>query len=314
MLSGQFFFCDEPLFFQVRRQAADKLDAVDDRIQVLALRVAALLEVAEVDVRHIARVGGTQRYLARAVARMRFEYRPSQIVEVLGYQRRIAGKITAKHAQQGETEQIGERALRRGSLDYRQARSVGHIYSCASACPLLIHWIASTVFGALEHSPVIEAHAVDDADFVTILQVLPDAGELRSHLDPITLQDVAGPDPGEHQELGSVERAARKNHLTRSINLEPLAVRLTRIVVRTVESLAAEIFDPVGSVSAINQYARYQRVQFDLQVVRILRRGFDDPLARADSLMIPRRQRRVSNTHCVVAHQLPVIGIALALD
>src|SRR5216684_4813590 len=143
MLSGQFFFRDEPLFFQVRRQAADKLDAVDDRIQVLTLRIAALLEVAEVDVRHIAGVRGTQGYLARAVARMRFEYRPSQIVEVLGYQRRIAGKITAKHAQQGETEQIGERSLRRGSLDYRQTRSVGHIYSCASACPLLIHWIAS---------------------------------------------------------------------------------------------------------------------------------------------------------------------------
>src|SRR6266851_791827 len=314
MLSGQFFFRDEPLFFQVRCQTADKLDAVDNRIQVLTLRIAALLEVAKIYGWHITGVRGTQGYLARAVVRMRFEYRPSQIVEVLGYQRRIAGKITAKHAQQGETEQIGERSLRRGSLDYRQTRAVGHIYSCASACPLLIHWIASIVFGALEHSPVIEVHPVDDANFVAILQVLPDAGELRSHLDPITLQHVARPDPGKHQELRSVEHAARKNHLTRRINLVPLALRLTRIVVRTVESLAAEIFDPVGSVSAINQYARHQRVQFDLQVVRILRRGFDDPLARADSLMIPRRQRRVSNTHCVVAHQLPVIGIALALD
>src|SRR5260370_8070441 len=137
MLSGQFFFCDEPLFFQVRRQAADKLDAVDDRIQVLALRVAALLEVAEVDVRHIARVGGTQGYLARAVVRMRFEYRPSQIVEVLGYQRRIAGKITAKHTQQGETEQIGDRALRPGSLHYRQPPPLAHIYPFPSPCPLL---------------------------------------------------------------------------------------------------------------------------------------------------------------------------------
>src|SRR6266851_5730109 len=314
MLSGQFFFRDEPLFFQVRCQTADKLDAVDNRIQVLTLCIAALLEVAEVDVRHIARVGGTQGYLARAVARMRFEYRPSQIVEVLGYQRRIAGKITAKHTQQGETEQIGERALRRGSLDYRQARSVGHIYSCASACPLLIHWIASTVFGALEHSPVIEVHTVDDADFVTILQVLADAGQFRSHLDPIALQDVSRPDPGEHQELRGVERAPRKNHVARRINLVPLAVILTRIAVRTVKLLAVEIFYSVGPVSAVNQYARYQRVQFDLQVVRILLRGFDEPLARADSLMIPRRQRRISNTHCVVAHQLPVIGIALPLD
>src|SRR6266851_9714647 len=112
-------------------------------------------------------------------------------------------------------------------------------------------------------------------------------------------QDVARPDPGEHQELRSVERAARKNHLTRSINLVPLAVRLTRIAVRTVKLLAVEIFYSVGPVSAVDQYTRHQRVQFDLQVVRILRRGFDDPLARADSLMIPRRQRRVSNTHCV---------------
>src|SRR5216683_6469878 len=314
MLSGQFFFRDEPLFFQVRCQTADKLDAVDNRIQVLTLRIAALLEVAKIYGWHITGVRGTQGYLARAIVRMRLEYRPCQIVQVLGYQRRIGGKVTAKHAQQSETEQVGERALRRGSLDYRQARSVGHIYSRASACPLLINWIASIVFGALEHSPVIEAHAVDDADFVTILQVLADAGQFRSHLDPMALQDVARPDPGKHQELRSVERAARKNHLTRRINLVPLAVRLTRIVVRTVESLAAEIFDPVGSVSAINQYARYQRVQFDLQVVRILRRGFDDPLVRAESLMIPRRQRRVSNTHCVVAHQLPVIGIALTLE
>src|SRR6266851_2117066 len=172
MLSGQFFFRDETLFFQVRRQAADKLDAVDDRIQVLTLRIAALLEVAEVDVRHIAGVRGTQGYLARAVARMRFEYRPSQIVEVLGYQRRIAGKITAKHAQQGETEQIGERSLRRGSLDDSEARSVGRVHSSTSAGPLSIHRIAPAIVCARKHSPVIEVHAVDDADFVTILQVL----------------------------------------------------------------------------------------------------------------------------------------------
>src|SRR5579864_4378980 len=234
MLPGQFFFRDEPLFFQIRRQATDKLDAVDNRIQVLTLSVAALLEVAEVDVRHIARIGGTQGYLARAVVRMRFEYRPRQIVEVLGYQGRIGGKVTAKHAQQGETEQVGERTLRHGSLDYRQTRSVGHIYSSASGCPLLIDWIASTVLGVFEHSPVIEAHAVDDADFVPILQVLADAGQFRSHLDPIALQDVTGPDPGEHQELRGVERAPRENHFARRINFVLFAVRLTRFAVRTV--------------------------------------------------------------------------------
>src|SRR6266851_8198136 len=248
MLSGQFFFRDEPLFFQVRCQTADKLDAVDNRIQVLTLRIAALLEVAKIYGWHIARVGGTQGYLARAVVRMRFEYRPCQIVQVLGYQRRIGGKVTAKHAEQGETEQIGERSLRRGSLDYRQARSVGHIYSRASACPLLIHWIASTVFGALEHSPVIEVHPVDDANFVAILQVLPNPGQSRPNLNPKPFKNFARPNPGKHQELRSVERAARKNHLTRRINLVPLAVRLTRIVVRTVKLLAVEIFYSVGPV------------------------------------------------------------------
>src|SRR5712692_8138301 len=195
MLSGQFFFRDEPLFFQVRCQTADKLDAVDNRIQVLTLCIAALLEVAKIYGWHITGVRGPQGNLARAVVRMRFEYRPRQIVEVLGYQRRIGGKVTTKHAQQGETEEIGKRPLRRGSADYRQARSVSHIYSRASACPLLIHRIASIVFGALEHSPVIEVHAVDDPDFVTILQIFADAGQFRSHLDPIALQDVTRPDP-----------------------------------------------------------------------------------------------------------------------
>src|SRR5713226_1631431 len=116
MLSGQFFFRDEPLFFQVRCQTADKLDAVDNRIQVLTLRIAALLEVAKIYGWHITGVRGTQGYLARAIVRMRFEYRPCQIIQVLGYQRRIGGKVTAKHAEQSETEQVGERSLRLGSL------------------------------------------------------------------------------------------------------------------------------------------------------------------------------------------------------
>ena len=61
--------------------------------------------------RRIARIGGAQADGAGAVLGVRLEDGPGEIVVILGDQLRVARKVAAEVAEQGEGEQIRQRAL-----------------------------------------------------------------------------------------------------------------------------------------------------------------------------------------------------------
>src|SRR4029078_9104258 len=61
---------------------ADELHAGDKRLQVLAVRVASLAEVAEVDLGRVPRVGGAETNRAGSVPRVRLQDRPGELVPV----------------------------------------------------------------------------------------------------------------------------------------------------------------------------------------------------------------------------------------
>ena len=48
-----------------------------------------------------------------------------------------------------------------------------------------------------------------------VLEVVADAGQVARHLDANCLQLVAGPDAGEHQQLGRAEGAGGEDRLAR---------------------------------------------------------------------------------------------------
>ena len=78
---------DRTLGGQLRGQPADKADAGDHRGEVFPGRVAALLEIAEIDQRRVARIGRAQANLASAVLCVRLEDRPGQIIGLGRFER-----------------------------------------------------------------------------------------------------------------------------------------------------------------------------------------------------------------------------------
>ena len=112
-VTGLFLFGDRTFGLEFRRQLANKADAGDDRIEVLPRRVAALLEIMEVDQRGVARIGAAQHDFAGAILGMRLQDRPGQIIGLGDGERRIAGEIAAEQPDQGKAEEIRERALGR---------------------------------------------------------------------------------------------------------------------------------------------------------------------------------------------------------
>ena len=83
--------------------------------------------------------------------------------------------------------------------------------------PLLELRIGGVELRALKNVPLIEVHAVDDADFVAVLQVLADSGKIDLDLDAVPFQFCAWADAGEHQELRRVEGASREDDLARGM-------------------------------------------------------------------------------------------------
>src|SRR5262249_11315873 len=110
-VARQFFLGYEAVGFQLCRQLPRKADAGDDRVAVLPGRVAALLEVIEIDERRFAWIGRTQHDLAGAVLRMRFQDRPGQVVGLGHSEGRVAREISAKESDERKTEQVGKRPL-----------------------------------------------------------------------------------------------------------------------------------------------------------------------------------------------------------
>src|SRR5260370_12211512 len=109
-LARLFLFGDRIFGSEPCRQFAHKPDAGDDRVEVRARLVAALLEIMEVDQRGVARVCAAQHDFAGAVFGMRLQDRPGQIIGLGDGERGITGEIPAEQTNQGKAEQVRERA------------------------------------------------------------------------------------------------------------------------------------------------------------------------------------------------------------
>ena len=124
-----------------------------------------------------------------------------------------------------------------------------------------------------------------------------------------------GADAGEHQQLRRVEGAAGENDLARGKHLARLAgLARSDAACGAVEAFAVLVLHTDRALLGIEQHARRQRVQLNLQPFRMPFRDIEHPLARADALMIPGRERRVAKTDGIVRHHPPVVGVELAVE
>src|SRR5262245_48502243 len=73
--AGCFLLGDEARLFQRLREATHEADRLDHGLEIGARTVAAFLEVTEVDLWRIARVGGAQGYAASAVLGIGLQHR-----------------------------------------------------------------------------------------------------------------------------------------------------------------------------------------------------------------------------------------------
>src|SRR5437667_8654399 len=73
---------DDAALDQRRRELADEPDRAHQGAQVEILPVGAFVEVAKVDLRWVAWIGGAQRHRAGVIVRVSFEQRPGQVVVI----------------------------------------------------------------------------------------------------------------------------------------------------------------------------------------------------------------------------------------
>ena len=81
-----------------------------------------------------------------------------------------------------------------------------------------------------------------------------------------------------------------------------------------VEPLAFEVFDPGRPVGIVEDDAGDERIEFQVEPVRVFLRGLQHPLARAHAPVIARRQRGIAQTDRVFGNQPPIVRVGLCLD
>ncbi len=106
------------------RELSHELHAGNDRIEIIAAHVIAVVEIAEVDSRGIARIARVQLHPAGRVVGVRLENDPSEMILMGASALRVGRPITREIAGDGEEVQIGVRLTVARSLDDRGDGSV----------------------------------------------------------------------------------------------------------------------------------------------------------------------------------------------
>ena len=143
----------------------------------------------------------------------------------------------------------GTRHLRPRAGDHGEAGAVGGVEAGVGPAPRRDAADRRPRTGPRPGLPLLEAHPVDDADLVAVLQVAADTRQVDAHRDAELLEFRARSDAREHQELGRVERAAGQDHLASRAGLAALAGVGARVRVGAVEPRTLQILDadrPVG--------------------------------------------------------------------
>jgi len=131
------------------------------------------------------------------------------------------------------------------------------------------HWSncgSSLEFSAVHQSPII-LHAIDDTDFVAVLEVRADAGQIHSRFDAMPGKLALRTDSGEHQQLRRVEGAAGQNYFPRRARLAPLAPVFSRLRVGAIEIPAFEILDADRTIG-VEENSAGERIELDVQFIR----------------------------------------------
>lgn len=84
---------NDALIDQRLRHLAHELDPGNDRADVVAAGVIALVEVFEVDVGWIAWIGRAQAHVAGGIVGVSLEDGPGEVIEILREERRVAGEM-----------------------------------------------------------------------------------------------------------------------------------------------------------------------------------------------------------------------------
>jgi hypothetical protein len=87
------------------------------------------------------------------------------------------------------------------------------------------------------------------------------------------------PDAGEHQQLRRVERTAGENDLARRKHLPGLARLVAGMGVGAIEPFAALILNTDGALFGVEQHARRQGVQLNLEPVGMSLCDIEQPFA-----------------------------------
>src|SRR5579871_1652367 len=111
---------------------------------------------------------------------MGFEDDPGHVVQVFGEERRIVREVSSKEPKEPKAKDVGCGAVGKGTLECCEHTAVGNVRAAAGALPLLELRIALGKTRSTKYSPLLEVHPVNDADFVAILQVCSDAGQIDS--------------------------------------------------------------------------------------------------------------------------------------
>ena len=83
---------------------------------------------------------------------------------------------------------------------------------------------------------------------------------------------------------------------------------------RLIQALAFEVLDTNRSLIGIEEHPGRERIELDRELMRIFFLDIEQPLPRPEAAMVTRVQRCVAGPKGVLAHQAPIIGIALALQ
>ena len=143
------------------------------------------------------------------------------------------------------------------------------------------------------HGP---AHAVRHRHLVAVLQVAADARQVDAHGDAVrAAARAAGPMPDSISSCGVLKAPPQRITSRRARTSRRSPGASLGCGMRAVEPLALQVLDAARRAVGVEQHARGQRVELDVQPVADARAATSQqPLARADAAVAARRQRRVA--------------------
>ena len=292
------------------RHPPHELDAPHDRVEILVAAGAALVEVAEVDVGHLRRIGRPQRDRPGRVARVGLQDRPGEDVSLAVEVARVAGVVALEARGKPEHEEVGPGHDRDdGAVARVRALPVPPLGE-APVARLAVHGRGEAA--PVEQGEPVVAKLAHDAHLVAVLEVRADAGQVDTNRDPVRLELLARADPRELQELRRRERAAGQDHLAADEHALQGGDRLRgrcRARIGAVGVRNVEVLDPDRRHLVVEHDLRDERVRPDDEVPVPLGRGVLDALAGAVPAAVGGRQRHEPEAPQAAAGDPPVVRV-----